>query len=67
MSVTLKDVAKRAGVSVMTVSKVINDASDIGPETKLRIHALAWKMGYVPNSTARILRNQRKTKPHERD
>jgi len=54
--VRLKDIALRAGVSVMTVSKAVNDAKDIAPATKVRIRALAEQMGYVPNHLARSLR-----------
>jgi len=54
--VRLKDIALRAGVSVMTVSKAVNDAKDIAPATKARIRALAEQMGYVPNHLARSLR-----------
>ena len=48
--VRLKDIAERAGVSVMTVSKVLRDAPDISATTKNRIRALARQMGYVPDS-----------------
>ncbi|MCS7337696.1 MAG: LacI family transcriptional regulator [Verrucomicrobiae bacterium] len=60
-TVTLKDIAARAGVSLMTVSKVMRDAPDISAETKTRIKLLAQQMGYVPDSVARGLR-YRKTK-----
>lgn len=55
--VRLKDVALRAGVSVMTVSKALRDASDISPRTKARIKVLAGQMGYVPDSAAQNLRS----------
>jgi LacI family transcriptional regulator len=57
----LKDIAERAGVSVMTVSKALRDASDISAGTKTRLKLLAQQMGYVPDSMAQSLRN-RKTK-----
>jgi len=60
-SVTLKDIAARAGVSMMTVSKVMRDAPDISAETKTRIKLIAQQMGYVPDGIARGLR-YRKTK-----
>ncbi len=60
-SVTLKDIAARAGVSMMTVSKVMRDAPDISAETKTRIKLIAQQMGYVPDGVARGLR-YRKTK-----
>src|ERR1043165_5525173 len=54
--VRLKDIAVRAGVSVMTVSKVMRDAPDISPGTKARIKLMAQQMGYVPDSLAQGLR-----------
>lgn len=54
--VRLKDIAERAGVSVMTVSKVLRDAPDISVETKARIRSLALQMGYIPDSQAQGLR-----------
>ncbi len=56
--IRLKDVAKRAGVSVMTVSKVMRGATDISPATSARVRALAEQMGYVPDSLARGLRTR---------
>src|SRR5579871_463925 len=56
--IRLKDIAKRAGVSVMTVSKVLRDAPDISATTKSRIRALAREMGYVPDSNAQSLRTR---------
>jgi LacI family transcriptional regulator len=56
--IRLKDIAARAGVSVMTVSKVLRDAPDIAAATKLRIRAMAEEMGYVPDTRAQSLRNR---------
>jgi len=56
--VRLKDIAERAGVSVMTVSKVMRDAPDISAATKTRVRALAQQMGYVPDSQAQGLRTR---------
>ncbi len=56
--VRLKDIAERAGVSVMTVSKVLRDAPDVSATTKARIKLLAQQMGYVPDSMAQALRNR---------
>jgi DNA-binding LacI/PurR family transcriptional regulator len=56
--VRLKDIAIRAGVSVMTVSKVLRDAPDISAATKARIRLLAQQMGYMPDSIAQGLRNR---------
>ncbi len=56
--VRLKDIALRAGVSVMTVSKVMRDAPDISAATKARVKLLAQQMGYVPDSSAQSLRTR---------
>jgi LacI family transcriptional regulator len=56
--VRLKDIARHAGVAVMTVSKALRDAPDVSVETKARIKALAAQMGYVPNSFAQSLRSR---------
>ena len=55
--IRLKDVAKRAGVSIMTASKVMRDAPDISAETKARVKIVAQQLGYVPNSAAQSLRS----------
>ncbi|MCM1263731.1 MAG: LacI family transcriptional regulator [Butyrivibrio sp.] len=57
--VSIKEVAKRCGVSVATVSKALNGKSDIGEETKMRIRKTADEMGYLPSATARALRSKR--------
>jgi DNA-binding LacI/PurR family transcriptional regulator len=57
--IRLKDIARQAGVSVMTVSKVLRDAPDISVETKARIRVLAQQMGYVPDSLAQGLRTRK--------
>lgn len=54
--VRLKDIAERAGVSIMTVSKALRDEHDVSADTKTRIKLLAQQMGYVPDSTAQGLR-----------
>ena len=56
--IRLKDIAARAGVSVMTVSKVLRDAPDIAAATKARIRVLADEMGYLPDTRAQSLRNR---------
>jgi LacI family transcriptional regulator len=57
--VTLRDVAARAGVSPMTVSRVINDEARVSRETRLRVQAAAEALGYVPNRLARALSRRR--------
>ena len=54
--VRLKDIAERAGVSIMTVSKALRDAPDVSAATKTRIKLLSQQLGYVPDSTAQGLR-----------
>lgn len=58
-TVRLKDIAAQAGVSVMTVSKALRDASDVSAATKTRLKLLAQQMGYVPNALAQGLRSHR--------
>ena len=57
--VRLKDIAAKAGVSVMTVSKALRDEPDISAKTKARVQLIADKMGYVPDSSAQALRSRR--------
>jgi LacI family transcriptional regulator len=56
--VRLKDIAERASVSVMTVSKALRDEPDVSLATKARLKLLAQQMGYVPDSTAQGLRTR---------
>ncbi len=56
--IRLKDIARHAGVSVMTISKALRDAPDVSASTKARIRALAQQMGYVPDSSAQGLRSK---------
>ncbi len=57
--IRLKDIAQRAGLSIMTVSKALRDEPDVSAATKTRIKLLAQQMGYVPDSTAQGLRTRR--------
>ena len=54
-SVTLKDVAKVAGVSYATVSRALSGSPEISEETRRRILKLCKEMGYTPNSVARSM------------
>jgi DNA-binding LacI/PurR family transcriptional regulator len=56
---TIKHVAKAAGVSTQTVSRVINDRPDVSPETRMRIQQIIEDMGYQPSALARSLIQQR--------
>jgi len=53
--VTIKDVAEAAGVSVMTVSRVINDRPDVSRGTRRHIQAIIDEMGYKPSTVAQSL------------
>ena len=55
MNVTIKDIAKLAGVSHTTVSRSLNDSSLISEKTKKRIKEIAAKHGYFPNTNAKSL------------
>lgn len=57
MSTTMHDVAREAGVSIKTVSNVINDYQHIRAETRERVEAAIEKLGYRPNLSARGLRS----------
>ncbi|ABV34136.1 LacI family DNA-binding transcriptional regulator [Pseudothermotoga lettingae] len=60
--VTMKDIAKRAGVSVNTVSKALRGKDDISKQTRQKILKIAREIGYIKNTTAFALRrNQTKT------
>jgi LacI family transcriptional regulator len=52
---TIKDVAKKTGLSVTTVSRALNDFNDVKVETKRRIKLAAEELGYRPNAVARRL------------
>jgi LacI family transcriptional regulator len=52
---TIQDVAQRAGVSAMTVSRVINNDNRVAPTTRLRVEQAINDLGYVPNALARGL------------
>jgi len=58
MAATLKDVAKRAGVSVITVSRVINGAEYVRAETRAHVLAVIAELHYVPNQLASGLRSR---------
>lgn len=59
MGVTIKEVAKAAGVSQGTVSKALNDRKDVGEQLKKKIKKIAEDMGYTPNPIARRLSTSR--------
>jgi hypothetical protein len=57
-SPTLKSIAALAGVSYATVSRVVNRAGYVAPETAERVNAIIREVGYVPNGNARQLQGQ---------
>jgi DNA-binding LacI/PurR family transcriptional regulator len=59
VAVTMHDVAQRAGVSIKTVSNVVNGYAHIRPETRARVQAAIEELGYRLNTTARNLRTRR--------
>jgi len=56
---TIRDVATAAGVSVSTVSRVLNDKDDIAPETYERVKTVISEMGYASSLAARSMRSLR--------
>ncbi len=54
-SVTLRDVARHAGVSHQTVSRVINNSDRVSPETRARVEEAIAELGYRPNANARSM------------
>ena len=59
MSVSIKDIARRAGVSHSTVSRALADSSLVNPNTKSQIKELARQMGYAPSAIARAMSTRR--------
>ena len=53
---TIRDVAERAGVSTMTVSRVINRSGYISQDARVRVEAAIAELEYVPNALANSLR-----------
>lgn len=59
MAVTIKDIARLAGVTHSTVSRALHGHPGIAPETAARIKKIAEEMGYVPSAVARGLKTNR--------
>jgi len=57
--VTISDVAREAGVSLMTVSRVINDKEEISPSTRQHVLDVIERLGYRPSGIARGLATKR--------
>ena len=52
---TIKDIARQCGVSVSTVSRVLNDRPDVSPENRRKVLSAIQRSNYIPNNTARDL------------
>jgi LacI family transcriptional regulator len=59
MAITMKDIARDLGVSVVTVSKVLRNHSDISAETRKRVQQRMKELNYQPNPAARALHTGR--------
>jgi LacI family transcriptional regulator len=56
---TIREVAAEAGVSMMTVSRVINNGTNVQPETRARVQAAIDALNFMPSQSARSLRARR--------
>lgn len=57
--ITLEDIAREAGVSTQTVSRVINNKPDVARKTRRRVQEIIDRLGYLPNTVARSLSSRR--------
>jgi len=55
----MKDVAALAGVSIKTVSRVLNNEPHVRHSLRARVHSAVVELGYVPSKSARTLRGNR--------
>lgn len=53
--VSIKDVARHAGVAISTVSKVLNNYPNVSEETKKRVNESVKELNFLPNSVAAAL------------
>lgn len=63
MTITLKQIAKLAGVSLSTASRVINDLPGVKPLTRERVLKMIRENGYQPNPAAKSLASRRSRSP----
>lgn len=59
MTITLEQIAKLAGVSRSTASRVLNEHPNVSAEVRERVQRVMREQGYQPNPTARALANRR--------
>lgn len=59
MAVTIRELSKRCGLSISTVSKALNGYTDISEATREAVTLAAKEIGYYPNSHARALKTKR--------
>lgn len=53
--ITIKDVARHSGVSLTTVSRVVNGSTKVSPKTIEKVNQAIKELGYFPNNAARSL------------
>lgn len=58
-AVTIQDVAEAAGVSISTVSRVLNDKDDVAPETYRKVQDVIEELGYTSSLAARSMRSRK--------
>ena len=58
MAITIKDIARKVGKSITTVSRALADYDDVSPATRANVRRVAEEMGYFPNFTAQHLQKQ---------
>ena len=56
--VTIRDVARQSGVSVATVSRVLNNSALVSPDTREAVMKAVTQLGYRPNANAQALATQ---------
>ena len=57
MDITIKEIAKLAGVSITTVSRVINNSGPVSPKTREKVMSVVAEYNYIPNNSARNLKS----------
>ena len=63
MRVTIREVAREAGVSVATVSRVLNASGPVSEAASTRIREVAARLRYTPNAAARVLKGRQANGP----